>query len=270
MATAKKNKIKKMKQKYGDQDEDEREMRLALIGGKQVKDFDIAQHQERKKQFGGKWVPGVGKIDDQADDDASDEEETQENEDQEINEDQNPQEDEKEAGEAPEQKKDGADHIAEADEDEEEEKDGMDELDENIFQNQEMGDPEDELDNEDTESMAVRQILKDEDITLVPEAQDVAEIDKLTGVPHRKDVLMFSIPMLAPYATIMNFKYKVKLTPGTQKRGRVQKNIKDLFMKTAKESKVETQHLKSIPDTDMTMSLINNCKVAAAGLQAVQ
>jgi hypothetical protein len=49
MATAKKNKIKKMKQKYGDQDEDEREMRLALIGGKQVKDFDIAQHQDRKK-----------------------------------------------------------------------------------------------------------------------------------------------------------------------------------------------------------------------------
>jgi hypothetical protein len=133
-----------------------------------------------------------------------------------------------------------------------------------------MGDPEDELDNEDTESMAVRKILKDEDITLVPEAQDVAEIDKLTGVPHRKDVLMFSIPMLAPYGTIMNYKYKVKLTPGTQKRGRVQKNIKDLFMKTAKESKLETQHLKSIPDTDMTMSLINNCKVAAAGLQAVQ
>jgi len=33
-----------------------------------------------------------------------------------------------------------------------------------------MGDPEDDLDNEDTESTAVRQILKDEDITLVPEA----------------------------------------------------------------------------------------------------
>lgn len=33
-----------------------------------------------------------------------------------------------------------------------------------------MGDPDDELDNEDTESMAVRQILKDEDIKLLPEA----------------------------------------------------------------------------------------------------
>ena len=53
-----------MKKKYGDQDEDEREMRLALIGGKQVKDFDIAKHQERKKQFGGKWVAGVGQAKD--------------------------------------------------------------------------------------------------------------------------------------------------------------------------------------------------------------
>jgi len=78
-----------MKQKYGDQDEDEREMRLALIGGKQVKDFDIAQHQDRKKQFGGKWVPGVGKVEDEPDDE-SDEEETQENEEPEINEDENP------------------------------------------------------------------------------------------------------------------------------------------------------------------------------------
>ena len=71
-----------MKQKYGDQDEDEREMRLALIGGKEVKDFDIAQHQDRNKQFGGKWVPGVGRVEDQLDDndDESDEEETQENE----------------------------------------------------------------------------------------------------------------------------------------------------------------------------------------------
>lgn len=33
-----------MKQKYGDQDEDEREMRLALLGAKEVKDFDIKKH----------------------------------------------------------------------------------------------------------------------------------------------------------------------------------------------------------------------------------
>ena len=129
----------------------------------------------------------------------------------------------------------------------------------------------DDIDNDDeTESVAIRQILKDEDINLVPESQDISEIDKLTGLPNRKDVLMFSIPMLAPYSTIQAYKYKVKITPGTQKRGRVQKTIRDLFFKNAKESKLETQLLKSIPDTDMTMVLVNGCKVAAAGLTAVQ
>ena len=131
-------------------------------------------------------------------------------------------------------------------------------------------DEDDHMDEEDTESMAVRQILKDEDINLVPESQDISEIDKLTGLPNRKDVLQFAIPMLAPYSTIQAFKYKVKITPGTQKRGRVQKVIKDLFLKNAKESKLETQLLKSIPDQDMTMVLINNCKVAAAGLTMIQ
>jgi len=49
----------------------------------------------------------------------------------------------------------------------------------------------------------------------------------------------------------------------------VQKTIKDLFVKIAKESKIETQQVKSIPDTDMVMVLVNNCKVAAAGLTAI-
>lgn len=76
--------------------------------------------------------------------------------------------------------------------------------------------------------------------------------------------------MLAPYQTIQAYKYKVKITPGTQKRGRVQKTIKDLFVKNAKESKIETQFIKSVSDQEMTMVLVNGCKVAAAGLTQIQ
>ena len=50
-------------------------------------------------------------------------------------------------------------------------------------------DEEDKDEEDDNESMMVRQILKDEDINLVPESQDVSEVDKLTGVPSRKDAL---------------------------------------------------------------------------------
>jgi hypothetical protein len=44
--------------------------------------------------------------------------------------------------------------------------------------------------------------MKEEDINLLPEDVDVAEIDKLTGLPKPKDNLIFAIPMLAPYTTI--------------------------------------------------------------------
>ena len=81
--------------------------------------------------------------------------------------------------------------------------------------------------------------MKEEDITLVPESEDVSELDKLTGLPDRKDIFLFALPMLAPYQTVQSNKYKVKLTPGTMKRGRVQKNIKDLFFKNAKDYKQE-------------------------------
>ena len=51
MPRGKKNKLKKIKEKYADQDEEEREMRLALLGAKEVKNFDIKQHQDKKMKF---------------------------------------------------------------------------------------------------------------------------------------------------------------------------------------------------------------------------
>jgi len=37
-----------MKEKYADQDQEEREMRMKLIGAKDVQGFDINKHQEHK------------------------------------------------------------------------------------------------------------------------------------------------------------------------------------------------------------------------------
>ena len=40
MSKKKKNKLKKIKEKYGDQDEEERQMKMLLTGSKEVKDLD--------------------------------------------------------------------------------------------------------------------------------------------------------------------------------------------------------------------------------------
>jgi hypothetical protein len=43
------------------------------------------------------------------------------------------------------------------------------------------------------------------------------------GRPNDDDILMFAIPICAPYAVMHDYKYKVKLTPGTGKRGKATK-----------------------------------------------
>jgi hypothetical protein len=45
-------------------------------------------------------------------------------------------------------------------------------------------------------------------------ADDVALINMLTGSPLEEDVLLYVVPVCAPYSVMNNFKYKVKLTPG--------------------------------------------------------
>ncbi len=48
MKRGKHAKIRKMKEKYADQDEEDRQMRMALTGSKQVKGFDMKKHQNHK------------------------------------------------------------------------------------------------------------------------------------------------------------------------------------------------------------------------------
>jgi len=76
--------------------------------------------------------------------------------------------------------------------------------------------------------------------------------------------------MLAPYTTINTFKYKAKVQPGTLKRGRAQKTIRGLFVAQAgKTFPLELQYIKAISEQEMTMTLINSCRVLAPGLQKV-
>jgi len=77
--------------------------------------------------------------------------------------------------------------------------------------------------------------------------------------------------MLAPYSTINTNKYKAKVIPGTLKRGRAQKTIRQLFLsQTDKKQQHEANLIKAVSDQDMTMSLINSCRVMAPGLIKIQ
>ena len=40
-------------------------------------------------------------------------------------------------------------------------------------------------------------------------ASEVDMLDSLTGIPHAEDELLFAMPVVAPYNTMTNYKFKV-------------------------------------------------------------
>lgn len=61
------------------------------------------------------------------------------------------------------------------------------------------------------------------------EADGADFFDTFTGAPLPHDLVHFAIPMCAPYASLQKYKYKVKLLPGSQKKGKAAKQAIEYF-----------------------------------------
>uniref|UniRef100_A0AAY4BTZ8 Ribosome quality control complex subunit NEMF n=1 Tax=Denticeps clupeoides TaxID=299321 RepID=A0AAY4BTZ8_9TELE len=103
---------------------------------------------------------------------------------------------------------------------------------------------------------------------LLGDAQNL--LDSLTGQPHPEDVMLFAIPVCAPYTALSSYKHKVKLTPGTQKRGKAARTAVFSFIRSKEVSAREKDLLRSIKDTDLSRNLPGKVKVSAPNLLAVK
>ncbi|NXP56648.1 NEMF factor, partial [Heliornis fulica] len=93
-----------------------------------------------------------------------------------------------------------------------------------------------------------------------------ALLDSLTGQPHPEDILLFAVPICAPYTAMTNYKYKVKLTPGTQKKGKAAKIALHNFMQSRDASVREKDLFRSVKDTDLSRNIPGKVKVSAPHL----
>ncbi|XP_020860443.1 ribosome quality control complex subunit NEMF isoform X2 [Phascolarctos cinereus] len=91
-------------------------------------------------------------------------------------------------------------------------------------------------------------------------------LDSLTGQPYSEDVLLFAIPICAPYTTMTNYKYKVKLTPGLQKKGKAAKTALNIFMHSKEATAREKDLFRSVKDTDLSRNIPGKVKVSAPNL----
>jgi len=119
-----------------------------------------------------------------------------------------------------------------------------------------------------TEIIDGEEVVVEEEKVAVNDETDM--LDSLTGVPVAEDELLFAVPVCAPYNTLLNYKYKVKLTPGNGKRGKSCKTALAMFLGDKNTIPREKDLLKSVKDQDLARNLPGKVKLSAPHLQKVK
>lgn len=52
------------------------------------------------------------------------------------------------------------------------------------------------------------------------EKEKLNDVDYLTGNPLPTDILLYAVPVCGPYTALQSYKYRVKVIPGSAKRGK--------------------------------------------------
>lgn len=125
------------------------------------------------------------------------------------------------------------------------------------------------------------------------EAEGADFFDTFTGAPLPHDLVLYAVPMCAPYASLQKYKYKVKLLPGAQKKGKAAKQAMEYFFQSIVkfEKDVAKQHaarattqdedaatpdvdplvvqrelMKCIPENELVNCMVGPVKISAPGL----
>lgn len=88
--------------------------------------------------------------------------------------------------------------------------------------------------------------------TAAAEAADLTWIPALVGTPTPDDEVIAAIPVCAPWAALGRYKYKVKLQPGSVKKGKAVKEIVGRWVSETTTGKVKKEHAEEagIPRAD--------------------
>lgn len=88
-------------------------------------------------------------------------------------------------------------------------------------------------------------------------------ISSLISNPNPTDNLLYAIPVCGPYTTLQGYKYKVKIIPGTTKRGKASKTALMIFLKEKTATEREKDLLKAIKDQDISKNMPAKVKIVA-------
>ncbi|KAK1385544.1 nuclear export mediator factor Nemf [Heracleum sosnowskyi] len=126
------------------------------------------------------------------------------------------------------------------------------------------------LEVDDTE--ADRVAMEEDDIHEIgeDEKEKLNDVDYLTGTPLPNDILLHAVPVCGPYNALQSYKYRVKIIPGSSKRGKAAKMSVNLFSQIAEATQREKELMKACTDSELVAAIIGNLKVSATGLHQLK
>lgn len=88
-------------------------------------------------------------------------------------------------------------------------------------------------------------------------------ISSLVSNPMTDDNLLYALPVCGPYTSMQSYKYKVKIIPGSTKRGKASKNALMLFLKEKLATDREKDLLKALKDQEISKNMPAKVKIVA-------
>ncbi|KFM27516.1 Nuclear export mediator factor NEMF [Auxenochlorella protothecoides] len=118
----------------------------------------------------------------------------------------------------------------------------------------------------------VAALLQEENIQLLDEEDRLrlTDLDALTGLPRPDDVLLYALPVCAPYQVLTSYKFKVKMVPGPQKKGKAVRQAMELFQRAADTTSRERDLCRAVPEPEAVITLVGTVKIQAAGTQKLK
>ncbi|KAJ3070787.1 hypothetical protein HDU98_006200 [Podochytrium sp. JEL0797] len=99
--------------------------------------------------------------------------------------------------------------------------------------------------------------------SIPPEDLNLSILDSLTSQPHPSDTLASVVPVCAPWSSLSKYKYKVKLVPGSLKRGKAAKQVEHILHGMS-DTPRESEMIAAIPEAEMVAAILGKVKVMGA------
>jgi len=92
----------------------------------------------------------------------------------------------------------------------------------------------------------------------------------LTGKPTAEDILHYAIPVIAPFNSVRDYKYHIKMTPGTGKKGKTAKQAIQIFCAMKESLEKETQLMKAAKEEEITRNMPGKVKLSAPNINQLK